>query len=194
VPTVREGTQFKRGTDKSLTPKQIRARARRRAKRGKKPNDDELEILYGRPLEEWDDEELAHGRPRDRNGQFRGPKPKWISREMHELSLERFRDRVKEQGRVLTLPALKTFENLLTNDEVDDKGRPLVPFSVKADIAKFLFEHIVGKPTQPIKADVNVKLQGILANVMVNASGELAASHRQIEDILDAEFEEEESS
>lgn len=151
-----------------LTPKQIRARARRRAKRGEIMSTQELEYLYRKPIDEWDLEELSHGRPRGPNGDFSGPHPKWISSALHEEAMERYTAAVKTEMNATTVDALDTLKHLINNDDCDDKGKPVVPASVKLDAAKFLIEHVIGKPKQRIESDVSVKLQGILGQVMVN--------------------------
>lgn len=157
---------------KLLTPKQIRARARRKMKRkggGRKSvvSQQEWEILY-KPVEEWDLEELAAGRPRDKNGAFRGPKPSWITREVYERAMEQFTTAIKGEMNKLSPDAIKTIEYLLGNTDEDARGRPIVGATVKFQAAQFLIEHLVGKPTQRVEQDISVKLQAILGDVMVN--------------------------
>lgn len=156
------------GDGKLLTPKQIRARARRKMARKDVMTEQELEHLYNKPIDEWDLEELAHGRPRNSKGTFTGPKPKWISTMVHEQAMERYTAAVKTGMRASTVDALKTIQWIMTNDEVDDKGKPIIPASTKLEASKFLIEHVVGKPTQRVEADVSVKLQAILGSVLVN--------------------------
>lgn len=151
----------------SATTKQQRARARRRLKKGIKVSDEAWNRLY-KPIEEWDAEELARGRPRNANGNFQGRPPAYITRELHEKALERFKLIVREDMNVHSIAALKTVQMILEDEEVDDKGKPRVPASTKLDAAKFLIEHVVGKAVQPTTSDISVKLQGILAAVMVN--------------------------
>lgn len=154
---------------KLLTQKQIRARARRSAKKTEIMTAEELEYLYPqKSVEDWDMDELAAGRPRNSKGSFTGPKPKWITREIHERAMQRFVEGVKRGMQVTTVKGLAKMEELLEDDSVDEKGKPLVSASTKVDIAKFLIEHVVGKPTQRVESDVSVRLQGILGNVMVN--------------------------
>lgn len=164
---------------KLLTPKQIRARARRKLKRGAKNRQgsitkQEFDALY-KPIEEWDLDELARGRPRNSNGDFRGRSPGWITREVHEKAMERFQLAIKTEMGTLTPTALKTLEWVLENDEVDDKGKPTIPASAKNQAAMFLIEHLVGKPKQHVQQDISVKLQAILGSVMVNPNQALAA-------------------
>lgn len=160
---------------KLLTPKQIRARARRRMNRADIMSDQEMEYLYRKPVSEWDTEELARGRPRNTDGKFSGPAPKWINRAVHEEAMERFTAVVKESMNATTVDALGVLTMLLQDDERDDKGKPIVSASTKLDAAKFLIEHVIGKPKQRIESDVSVKLQGILGQVMVNPSQALMA-------------------
>jgi hypothetical protein len=149
--------------------RQIRRRANRRIRKGQRITDEAFKAAY-KDIDEWDDEELARGRPRDTNGQFRGAPYKYIPREVHERAVERFKVLVREQMNVHSIEALKTIQMVLESDEVDHKGKPIVPASTKLDAAKFLLEHIVGKPVQPTQSEVSVKLQGILGAVMVNPS------------------------
>jgi len=153
---------------KVLNAKQIRARARRRMKRHELLSDQEMEYLYKKPIADWDLDELAHGRPRNAKGGFSGPRPAWINAAVHEEAMEKYTAAVKTSMRGTTVDALTVLKELISNDDVDDKGKPIVPASTKLDAAKFLIEHVVGKPTQRIESDVSVKLQGILGQVMVN--------------------------
>lgn len=155
---------------KLLTPKQIRARARRRIKRNEVVSDEELDYLYRKPIEEWDLEELAKGRPRNAKGHFKGPAPSWVSSTVHEEAMTRYTAAVKSDMRSTTVDALTVLKQIITNEDTDEKGKPFVPASTKLDAAKFLLEHVVGKPTQRIESDISVKLQGILGQVMVNPS------------------------
>jgi hypothetical protein len=82
--------------------------------------------------------------------------------------MERFRGAIKTEMNKHTVDALGTIHWILSNEEVDDKGKPIIPPGAKLDAAKWLLEHTVGKPTQRIESDISVKLQAILGSVMVN--------------------------
>lgn len=151
-----------------MTAKQVRARTRRNIAKGKKVPDEDFEAWAGKPIDEWDLEELARGRPRDAGGGFRGKPPKYMPRAVHERIAERFKALVRDQMNFNATVALGVVNNLINNDEVDEKGKPLVPASVKLDASKWLIEHVIGKPVQPTQQDISVKLQGILGAVMVN--------------------------
>lgn len=178
-PTTPDGTL--------LTPKQIRARARRRAKRmelerkmspRKRKTQNaitaqEFEALY-KPIEEWDIDELARGCPRTSNGAWPARTPGWITREVTEQALERFGEVVKSRMGEQTINALDTVQWVMTNKDVDHRGKPIVPPSTQLQAAQFLLEHVVGKPKQHVTQDISVKLQGILGSVMVNPNEALA--------------------
>jgi hypothetical protein len=150
-----------------MTGKQVRSRARRKLQKGKRLDDETFEAWAGKPIEEWDLEELARGRTRDGGGGFRGKPPQYMPRAVHERIAERFKLVVRDQMNQNATMALGVISNLLNNEDIDDKGKPLVPPSVKLDASKWLIEHVIGKPVQPTQQDISVKLQGILGAVMV---------------------------
>lgn len=160
---------------KLLTPKQIRARARRKQKRIEMMTEAEFNARW-KPVEEWDLQELAKGRPRDANGRFRGTTPKYLSKEVHEKAMERFKHAIKTEMNGHTPSALDAINKILNNDDVDEKGKAIVPASTKLEAAKFLLEHVVGKPTQRVEQDISVKLQALLGTVMVNPAQALNAA------------------
>lgn len=167
---------------KSMSPKQIRARARRKQKMLEK----ELDELY-KPVEEWDAEELARGRPRDRNGGWSGSTPAYVTRAFHEQIIKRFQVVVREEMNKHTIEALEVMRKVLTDETVDLRGKPLVSPATKLQAATYLLDHVVGKPTQRVEQDISVKLQGLLGTVMVTPTGELAQGSQPLSDIVDAE-------
>jgi hypothetical protein len=150
-----------------MTRKQIRTRVRRALKKGRRPDPADAAALF-KPIEDWDMEELAKGRPRAIDGTFSGRPPQFVTRELHELAMDRFKGMVKAGMRHQTITALDVVTQILMSEEVDHRGKPIVPASTKLDAAKFLIEHQVGKAVQPIQADVSVKLQALLGVAMVN--------------------------
>lgn len=163
------------GKGQLMTSKQVRSRARRALAKGKRLDDETFEAWAGKPIEEWDLEELARGRPRDARGGFRGKPTRYMPRAVHERIAERFKMLVRDQMNQNATVALGVIQRLLISDEVDEKGKPLVSAAVKLDASKWLVEHVIGKPTQPTQQDISVKLQGILGAVMVNPT--LDANH-----------------
>lgn len=162
-----EDTRPMNSSGRLMTGKQVRSRSRRTLQKGKKLDDETFEAWAGKPINEWDLEELAQGRPRNARGDFRGKPPQYMPRAVHERIAERFKMLVRDQMNQSSVQALGVISNLLGSQDTDDKGKPIVPASVKLDAAKWLVEHVIGKPVQPTQADVSVKLQGILGAVMV---------------------------
>lgn len=149
----------------SASKKQARARARRAHARNQRI-DAEIDLMY-KPLDEWDSEELAQGVPRELWGKKKAGQLKWMPRAVHEQIVDRYQAIVKDEMRAMTPSAIRMLQTLLENDETDRKGKPLVSANVKLSIIQLLIEHVVGKPTQKIEADVSVKMQAMLAHVMV---------------------------
>lgn len=167
-PQKADNSRHTGSTPVLLTPRQVRSRARRKAAAGERLTDEEFLVLYDKPLEEWDIEELAQGRPKDCNGQFRGRKPgKYLQREIMERSEGLFKSKVRTGMNVSTVSALQVMQQIIENEEYDVKGKPVVAASTKLDAAKFLIEHLLGKPKTTVENDIGSKLQGILAGVMV---------------------------
>lgn len=164
-PEVDDRPKNQRG--ELMTGKQVRSRARRKLQKGKRLDDETFEAWSGKPIDEWDLEELARGRTRDSGGGFRGKPPAYMPRAVHERIAERFKALVRDQMNQNATVALGVVGNLITNDLTDDKGKPIVPANVKLDAAKWLIEHVIGKPKQEVQQDISVKLQGILGAVMV---------------------------
>lgn len=149
--------------------KQIKARAKRTGG-WDSLTEREQAILRGKPMEEWDLQELAKGRPRDKNGNFTGASPKWVTRDMHERSLELFKKAIRTDMQSHTIRALEVISDVMDDESCDDKGKPNVNASTKVDVAKFLIEHLMGKPTQPIQSDISIRLQGVLGASLVMPS------------------------
>lgn len=137
----------------------------------------EQAALHKKPIADWDAEELARGRPRDSKGGFKGPKPSWVTAEIHEEAMERFKSIVRTGVRVASIDAVEFMQRMINDEETDNRGRPLVPASTKLQAAQFLVEHLIGKPTQRVESDVSVKLQGLLGAVMVNPGEQATGSY-----------------
>lgn len=168
---------------KLMTPKQIRARSRRR----KAVYEKELAEMY-KPVEEWDAEELARGRPRAADGSFKGKPPMWMTTAFHEQIIRRFEVIVKEEMNSMTVEALTVLATVLKDNTTDFRGKDRVSPNVKVDVAKFLIEHIIGKPKQRTESEVSVKLEGLLGLAMVQPSQ--SGSLELTQGYIDADSEE----
>lgn len=162
-------------TQRLMTERQVRRRAERKLKKGLHLTDEEMEILF-KPLGEWDLEELKQGRPRGIDGKFHGPTPQGFLRgEIKERVREELQRRVRAQLDGLTVDATKTISDLMNNDEIDGRGRPLVPAGVKMRAAEFVVDHMLGKPVARVENDLSAKLIGLLGDVMIAPGAQLTA-------------------
>lgn len=152
---------------------------RRRLKRGTLDPESARELLGGKHIDEWDLDELAKGRPRCANGTFKGPKPAWVTPQLQEEAQVRFREWAKGELSKGSIKALATVMELISDAESE---------RTRLDASKFTLEYVLGKPTQEIKADVGLQLQGLLAGVLVNPDGQNAIQEAEVvddEEILD---------
>lgn len=161
------------------TAKQARARARRALKRGTRLQEDAREVL-GKPVEEWDMEELARGRPRAADGSFRGKPSAYVTRELHERALVRFKDLVRSDMNARAVDALHAIGMMINSEDVDRRGRLVVAPMVRLQAAQWLVDHVIGKPRQPIDEDISVRLEALLGVAMVHPdqAGGFGMSHQ----------------
>jgi hypothetical protein len=180
-------------TNKNLSkdPANVRKRIRRR----EVPLMRDMKTLASarKPIEEWDTEELARGRPRDKDGHFRGPSPKWITTFIMAEAKRRLQaDALSTLGSYV-LDAVKVIHDLMMSTARDDNGKPIVDAKTRLAAAMFIIEHTVGKPRQAI--DVSADGDGYKAFLagalkMVDTEGRLVDAHPVIEgDVVDEEGE-----
>lgn len=186
MATTTDTTRDHSDREAKLERKRKRAKLRRKAKK----MDIALRELH-KPLPEWDEEELARGRPRAIDGTFRGKAPEWVNSQVVEEAVKRFTDYSSSRMRSLTTQALDLAEQVLQDQSKDKRGRPVVPVSVKWDAAKWLLEQLHGKPTARVEMDLSVRLQAMLGIAMVNPDGETAIDVPSWEEAVDEAEEEE---
>lgn len=159
----------------SEKPSAIRSRIRKSAKK----LDRDATMLY-KPIEEWDMEELAKGRPRNRAGNFQGPRPNWVTPLIIKEAQERARSLTRSELLSYTGDAMRVMHKLMTDESTDfNTGKPLVSPSTRLDAAKYILDQSIGKATNPVEITGNVVLQSLMADVLVNPGGDL--SHPVIE-------------
>ncbi len=141
---------------------------RKRAQRGHQDPRSAAEQLYGKPVSEWDDDELAHGQPRDEDGKFHGRPPAWLTDELNAEAQRRFRTAIRKHLNVSTQSAVKIIRKLMEDEREDDDGRFKVAAGVRLNAAQFLVEQAVGKATQPVDVTAEIKMVGLLGNVVLN--------------------------
>lgn len=170
----------------STKPKQIRNRLRRHGKKFDRDLELYFEHGYGKPIEEWDLEELSRGRPRNKGGTFGGSTPTWINpivaREAKRRLLEHCLGSMAGHADL----AIKTISDLLKSRAVDDNGKPIVDARTKLEAAKFIIENVVGKPKNRLEIDTTDAVREFLAEALVLDDGEPAHP------IIDGQFRDEE--
>lgn len=143
----------------STNPRQIRNRLRRNG--GKAERDLELLQQHGglKPLDEWDMEELARGKPRNRDGKFRGPAPIWLTPAIILEAKRRFIRQSYGELAAHATKAIKVVYDIMMNEDVDDR--------IRLDAAKFIIEHVIGKAPATVEIDVKESSREFLADILM---------------------------
>jgi hypothetical protein len=179
----------------SQDPKQIRVRLRRAAKGNAKRDgrmERDIQMLYHKPIEDWDIEELARGRPRNAAGNFGGRPPAWITPTIQKEAKRRLLEETFGTLAGHAHTAIKTIVKLMTSTEVDEKGKPIVDARTQLAAAQFVIENIVGKPKAVMELQAEDFTRQALAGAIVLDDGD-PQDHLVIEgDIVEEEPEEEE--
>jgi hypothetical protein len=153
----------------SKNPHAIRDRSRRRGY----ATADEARILASvrKPIEDWDVDELAHGRPRDANGKFTGVSPKWITPAIEAEARSRLHRLAFGDLAAIVQEAVKVVADTIRSTETDENGRPVVSNRDRMDAAKFVVEHVIGKPKQRVDVEPGDSLKGLLAGALILPDG-----------------------
>lgn len=139
----------------------------------------DIEVVYRKPVAEWDWEELSRGCPRDEDGKFPRKKPGWITPAINAEAQRRMRTLTEEELMRFGRDAISTLAELMTEQGQDDFGKPLVPATVRADCAKYILNHIIGTPKARVEVEQSNPLVDLMASVLVNPDGN--ASHMVVE-------------
>jgi hypothetical protein len=170
----------------SRDPKQVRNRIRRKHKKWQNDVDIYINEIYQKPITEWDVEELAHGRPRSKNGSFQGKVPRWITPAVQQEAKRRLLHQTFGSLAGHMTSAVKCIGQLITSTEVDDNGKPLVDARTKLAASIFVIENIMGKPKAVVEVNgADLVQQALAAAIILDDGGE---QDEQI--VLDGEWEE----
>lgn len=153
----------------SKNPSAVRARIRRGS--GKVLEDITVLAETRKPLAEWDFEELAHGRPRDRNGRFTGQQPKWLTPAIRDEAAKRLKSMARQKMSAHVGEAIKVMTDLMKEDGVDLDGKPLVTAAERIKAATFIIEQTVGKATAKVEVEVGDKTRQMLAAAIMLPDG-----------------------
>lgn len=164
-----------RVSDDKLSARPAAARRRLRQKTEKLTNEilRDIEVVYQKPVREWDWEELSKGCPRDPiDGSFPKGKPQWITPAITAEVQRRMREYTEQELMTHALDAIGTLKDLIHNDELDDFGKPVVSATVKLNAATYIINHVIGTPKPRVDTGPGDQLAGFLADVLVNPDGE----------------------
>ncbi len=178
------------GQPLSTKPSQIRNRARRRMNGWNDEAENYLTAI-GKPIEEWDLEELARGRPRAVDGTFKGKAPEWLTPVIMREAKRRLMDHTFGQlaGHVDT--AITTIANLIADDSFDENGRPIVDARTKLAAAQFIIENVIGKPKAIVEVEAADTVRQFLAGALVMSNEDMRPAHPVIDGQFDVDGEEE---
>lgn len=166
----------------SLSRKPTQLRARLRRSQGKTTRDiallAEVQGQDYKPIEEWDFEELARGKPRNKRGKFNtGQKPAWISPLVAEEIARRLRAGFIDEVRSTLPEVLAVLKELLM-----DEGSP----RIQLDAAKLFLEYAIGAPEKKVSIETTSRIEHMLADVVVLDDGSPAHP------VIDGQFYDEE--
>lgn len=148
------------------------AAAKRRIRKANKGIERDIEFIYGKPVEEWDFEELQRGRPRGPNGTFStGLRPKYLTPQVLTEARKRLKILTRDELSHYAGAAIDVLKDLMSDDREDHNGKPITPSTVKYQAATYILDQIIGRPTQAVEIEGNVKLEGLLAAIVVNPDG-----------------------
>jgi len=142
-----------------------------------------------KPLDEWDLEELARGKPRDKNGGFQGTAPKWITPVIMQEAKRRLHVGALSTLGALVGDAIKVVHTMMMDDSTDDNGRPIVDSRTRLACAMFIIDHVLGKPKQRVEMEADGGFRTMLAKALLmrdSATGQLTSAHP----VIDLESEE----
>lgn len=144
-------------------PDQIRRRIRRKTDKVADEVDYYIKTVYQKPIDEWDWEELARGRPRNSRGNFAGMAPKWITPLVIKEARHRLINGIYGDLGESAKYALQTLRRLVTDGQVDDR--------VALDAAKYIIDHLIGKPKAMVSVDASDNVRQFLAKAIVLDDG-----------------------
>lgn len=156
---------------KSDRPRSARRRLRKDIEKFEQDVMTDIALAYQKPVEEWDWEELSRGRPRGADGKFYGNKPKWITPAIVAEAQRRMRAMTEQELMTNAFDAIRVMREIMSDNDIDDFGKPTVPASVKLDAAKYILNHVIGTPKARVEIESSNPLQDLMGQVLVNPDG-----------------------
>lgn len=123
---------------------------------------------------DWDDEEILHGRRRDKNGNFSGKDPDVVPRAVHNELIRRSLRKADRRFRNMQEVALDALEDIIKGAETEDKDR------LKA--IDMVLQRTIGKVPDKIEVAVQeAPWEGLVVAAIVDVP---------VDDVIDVEGEE----
>lgn len=171
------GGRPKDETKLSREPRRIRKRLRHaiNSKAGQDAKLDQIErdmeMLYKKPISEWDFAELAMGHPRNSRGKFSGSAPSWCGPVIQREAKQRLLTVTKGKLAGYIDDAIAAIGQLITSEEVDDKGKPIVDARTKLAAAQFVLENFLGKAKAFVEVEATDHTRAAIASAIVLDDG-----------------------
>lgn len=181
----------KLGDRTSQRPRAARRRLRKNVDRLEEHILADIELIYQKPVADWDWQELSHGRPRGENGKFTGDKPRWITPAIQAEARKRMRALTEDQLMMHAEGAIDVLRELMMDQDVDDFGKPLTPAAVRLQAATYILNHVIGTPRARVEIDTHNPLVELMGGILVNPDNE--PSHQVIEGTIVVDEEEDEN-
>lgn len=176
----------------SRKPEQIRRRLRRKGAAFEQDLEIYNEVMSRKPVSEWDLEELARGRPRNADGKFGGVAPAWLTIHVQREAKRRLVEQTLSEMSIHVASAVRAISQLITSEEVDENGKPIVDARTRLAAAQFVIENIVGKPKAIIELNAGEEIRGAIAAAIVMDDGLPQDQPYVIEDVEFTQDDEEE--
>lgn len=156
----------------STEPSRVRSRIRNRAGRINEKILDEMLLLPGyKPLDEFTYEELLKGKPKHPEFGYRYPRPKWLQSHILVELEKRLQTETRRKLSGNAGIAIAAIQKLITSEETDLDGRPIVPASVKLQAAQYVLDQTIGKPRSRVELSAEKEVKEWLADALINEDG-----------------------
>lgn len=178
---VRTSSKKQKNREYSTTLTATKDRVRRRHKAMSAELDDDIIAYYGKPVSEWDFEELQAGRTRGRDGiiSTTGSTPEWITPAIMAEAQKRLKLMTRDKLGHYAGAAIAVMAKLMQNSRSD---------LVKFQAAKYVLDQIVGMPTQRVDVNEGPGVAEFMADFLVELDGR---KHKVIEgEVLSNVFDE----
>lgn len=132
---------------------------------------EDAEVFYGKPIAEWDFEELQHGKPRNKYGKLdnKGKTPSWMTPVLMAEAQRRLKQMTRDQLGHYAGAAIGVMAELMSQSRVD---------MVRFNAAKYILDQIIGMPTQRVEVEEGASAAEFMADFLIELDGR---QHRVIE-------------